>query len=102
MKKICWLARDKDGSIWVWKVKPFKGKDIWYNNISKDAFKLLDETLYPEIKWEDDEPTEAEMIDGVLYLAKDNVQPIQSSYYSEPTLSMPIPACNKSIYNLKP
>lgn len=57
-----WIARDKDGSIFLYKSKPFK---IEYTTVWKSTshnFIQLNKNKYPEVKWEDDEPTEVEIV----------------------------------------
>ena len=51
-----WLARDKDGELWVYPIVPFIDGDIWYCD---EPITQLDSSLFPSVKWEDDEPTEA-------------------------------------------
>ena len=49
-----WVARDKDGKIYLYRYKPIKDKFIWYS----PGFHLaLASASFPEIKWSDDEPT---------------------------------------------
>ena len=52
-----WLARDKDGSIFMHNNKPkkFTIDSIWMS----DYFVKLSKEEFPSVKWEDDEPTEA-------------------------------------------
>lgn len=50
-----WIARDEDGSLWLYEKKPYKGKHIWYND-SPDYH--INGRLFPEVKWEDEEPRE--------------------------------------------
>ena len=52
-----WLARDKDGSIFMHNNKPKKYSidSIWMS----DYFVKLNKEEFPSVKWEDDEPTEA-------------------------------------------
>lgn len=58
-----WIARDKDGSILAYIDKPVKGishYDEWtaedeYMELHK--FDYLFENIFPNIKWEDEEPT---------------------------------------------
>lgn len=56
-----WIARDKDGSLYVYVSRPHKN----YKTLSWDKTGRCDEEtmsinpdLYPEVKWEDSEPTE--------------------------------------------
>ena len=49
-----WVARDKDGKLFLYRDKPIKDKFIWYS----PGFSLvLASASFPEIKWSDDEPT---------------------------------------------
>lgn len=52
-----WLARDKDGSIFIHNNKPKKDATdiIWMS----DYFVKLNKEEFSSVKWEDDEPTEA-------------------------------------------
>lgn len=50
-----WLARDKSGSIFAFSERPNKGKCCWAFAPSM----RLDKSIFPSVKWEDDEPTEA-------------------------------------------
>lgn len=52
-----WIARDKDGSLWLHKTKPYKLDDYWYNegDVSDIA---LEKDWFPEVKWKDEEPRE--------------------------------------------
>lgn len=50
-----WIARDEDDSLWLFEEKPYKDKYVWYN----DAIQYrINERLFPEVKWEDEEPRE--------------------------------------------
>lgn len=52
-----WIARDKDGRLFLFlENKPEKSGDIWTNWCI--AICEIDKELFPEVKWEDDEPTE--------------------------------------------
>lgn len=60
-----YVARDKDGVLFVFLEKPVKS-DIWEiwrscSDYPHDYFKL-DSSLFPEVKWEDEEPTEVELV----------------------------------------
>lgn len=55
-----WVARDKDNRLFLYTMnKPFKGRDgEWHiEGFYNTAFEL-DSRLFPEIKWEDEEPRE--------------------------------------------
>lgn len=66
-----WLARDKDGSIFMHNNKPKKYSidSIW---MSDYYFVKLNKKEFPSVKWEDDEPTEA-----YITLAEPQEQPKQ-------------------------
>lgn len=49
-----WIARDKDGKLFGYEVKPIKGPAIWYSFKGK-SFQIPD-SFYTEVKWEDKEP----------------------------------------------
>lgn len=51
-----WLARDKDGSLWLYPSVPYREDDIWGCEWSSSK---IDSHKFPSVKWEDDEPTEA-------------------------------------------
>lgn len=52
-----WVARDKDGRLWFYTDKPWKhdGKS-W--EVPEGEYMEIDKTWYPNVKWEDEEPTE--------------------------------------------
>lgn len=64
-----WVARDKDGDLWMFMSKPIRHKNrAWVTRV-KDMPKdysnhcwetEIDSSLYPELKWED-EPIEVEL-----------------------------------------
>ena len=53
-----WLARDKDGKLYAHSKRPNKMKIYWENEVYAEIFRL-NSSLFPSVKWEDDEPTEA-------------------------------------------
>ena len=54
-----WAARDMDGKLYLYRVKPIKDKFVWYS----PGFSLLLATAsFPEIQWSDDEPTRVSII----------------------------------------
>lgn len=62
MKKggIMWVARDKDSTINISYSKPTKGQTLW---IPDDGILIeLPIDMFPQVKWEDEEPTEVELI----------------------------------------
>ena len=58
-----WIARDKDGELYIYFIHPFKGKKEWrlsdFHNEDGIGAKRIDSTLFPTVQWEDEEPTEA-------------------------------------------
>lgn len=52
-----WVARDKDGMLFLYESKPKKNKpsDTFWS--SDDLMMRLDCELFPNVKWEDKEPT---------------------------------------------
>ena len=59
MEKIeAWVARDKDGKLYLYRDRPIKDKFVWY---SPGFNLLLASASFPEIKWSDDEPTKVKI-----------------------------------------
>jgi hypothetical protein len=60
-----YVARDKDGTLCVFFSKPVKGYFVKsWKSVSlylRDYFEL-DSSLFPEVSWEDEEPTEVELV----------------------------------------
>lgn len=58
-----WIARDEDGGLYIYFIHPFKRKKEWwmpdFHNEDGIGAKRLDSNLFPSVKWEDEEPTEA-------------------------------------------
>lgn len=52
-----WVARDENGMLYLYLAKPKKNQSKWLPNIRADYFEINRE-LFPEVKWEDEEPTE--------------------------------------------
>lgn len=50
-----WIARDENDSLWLFEEKPYKYKSLWGSNSTMYS---INEKLFPEIKWEDEEPRE--------------------------------------------
>lgn len=57
-----YIVRDKDNSLWLFKFKPRKCFVNWKPSEHCEPFMELDEDLFPKIKWEDEEPTEVELV----------------------------------------
>lgn len=56
-----WIARDKSGSLYLFKSKPMKYQNIW-TNLSLKSLMPLNNKLFPEVKWEDEEPIKVKLI----------------------------------------
>ena len=54
-----WIARDKDGDLFIYSSAPFKGECIWSPQSTNINTMELKSDKFPTVKWEDDEPTEA-------------------------------------------
>ena len=60
--KEMWLARDKDGSLYLFiGVKPNKYGSTWQNSMAK-VIVMIDNSLFPEVKWSDEEPTKVKLV----------------------------------------
>ena len=56
-----WVARDKDGTLCLYFGKhPDKCETIW--DVYDDSFIELDGSLFPEVKWSDEEPTKVKLV----------------------------------------
>ena len=55
-----WVARDFNGSIYMHINKPKKLDDTW--SLNSFGFFKLDDSLFPEVKWSDEEPTKVKLI----------------------------------------
>ena len=55
-----WVARDKDGSPYMYTDKPKKKSNFWH--APKVGYVKLDDSLFPEVKWSDEEPTKVKLI----------------------------------------
>ena len=53
-----WVARDEDESLYAYSNPPAKFEEHWELG-GFSFFLLLDESRFTEVKWEDNEPTEA-------------------------------------------
>lgn len=57
-----YVARDKYGDLYLYKDRPIKYFTSWQpSKTSNDWIKLFP-FLLPEVKWEDEEPTEVELV----------------------------------------
>ena len=55
-----WVARDEDGSLWLFQTKPVRNFDNWNTEDFVSDFMKIDPTLFPDLKFED-EPIEVEL-----------------------------------------
>jgi uncharacterized protein YdeI (BOF family) len=53
-----WVARDKDGDIYVYSDKPDKERIEWLSS----NFINIERHSFPEVKWEDKKPTKVKLI----------------------------------------
>lgn len=53
-----WLARNKDGKLFIWRIKPIKIGGKWGLGIGNQYSAYIPNDNYPEIKWSDPEPRE--------------------------------------------
>ena len=63
MKEL-YLTRDKDNSLYLSiGEKPIKREFMWTTFINKCAYCIeLDSSLFPEVKWSDNEPTKVKLV----------------------------------------
>ena len=54
-----WVARDDDGSLYMYTAKPKKTSNFWH--APKVGYVKLDDSLFSEVKWEDEEPKGIEL-----------------------------------------
>ena len=45
-----WIARDADGSLWLYNEKPIKGKHIWLSSLGIGEQFRLNERLFPKVQ----------------------------------------------------
>ena len=55
-KKFEWIARDRDGEVWIYISKPKKRDISWENFGLYKPLDIIKDSLFDEILWEDDEP----------------------------------------------
>ena len=60
MEEIMWLARDRDEELWLFSQKPSKLKGSWASILGTRRGELPS-TMFPEVKWSDDEPTKVKL-----------------------------------------
>lgn len=57
-----YIARDKDGDLYLYKDHPIKCSESWQPSKTSNDWIKLYPSLFPEVKWEDEEPTEVELV----------------------------------------
>ena len=55
-KRWRYIAKDKNGTISAFGSKPTKKERCWLNYEGFDCLDVFKDSLFDEIKWEDDEP----------------------------------------------
>lgn len=56
-----YVARDQSGELCLYNTKPYKEDGLWWGGDRETGlidYLRLDKNLFPDIKWEDEEPTE--------------------------------------------
>ena len=53
-----YVARDKDGELYLFSEKPSKREEFWLMSSATTKVIQLPSELFPEVKWEDEEPRE--------------------------------------------
>lgn len=51
-----WVAREKNGALFLFREKPKKSKSYWINSNTFNSL-VLPKEAFPNVKWEDNEPT---------------------------------------------
>ena len=54
-----WVARDYDGSLYMYTAKPKKTSEFW--QAPGVGFMKLEDSLFPEVQWYDEEPKEIKL-----------------------------------------
>lgn len=58
-----WVVREKSGRLFIFECKPMKSEKcpgLWVNGTDIGQIEEIDKSLYPNVKWEDEEPTKIE------------------------------------------
>ena len=61
MEEIMWLARGRDEELWLFSQKPSKLKGSWAGILGTRRGELPG-TMFPEVKWSDNEPTKVKLV----------------------------------------
>lgn len=54
-----WVARDEDGMLFMYTAKPKKKSFFWH--APEVGYVKLDDNLFPEVQWTDEEPKEVKL-----------------------------------------
>lgn len=63
-----WIARDKNGSILLYKVKPCKSSFRWqvpsgtYTQVDPLYYSLDPSFFWPEVQWQDEQPRKVKLV----------------------------------------
>ena len=60
MEEEMWIARDENGMLFLYLSKPIKFEGRWIPTSRR--FTIMDEELFPEVQWSDDEPTKVKLV----------------------------------------
>ena len=55
-----WVTRDKDGILYLYTAKPKKKSDFWH--APGVGYMKLDDSLFPEVQWSNEEPTKVKLV----------------------------------------
>lgn len=60
-----YIARDRNGDLYLFQTCPKKNEEhgYWQSESKLTDGVSLDPSLFPEVSWEDEEPTEAELVE---------------------------------------
>lgn len=71
MRKKFYVTRDRDGGLWLWiGFKPHKNErdQCWTDEKGcKGDLTFLPKTMFPNVKWEDEEPLEVRIMSAKAY-----------------------------------
>lgn len=57
-----YVARDRNGDLYLYMEKPIKGNRYWLPKYNDNEFLKIHCRLFPIVNWEDEEPTEVELV----------------------------------------
>lgn len=57
-----YVVRDEDGDLYLYMEKPIKGNRCWVPKYNDNKFFKIHCWLFPRVSWEDEEPTEVELV----------------------------------------